>query len=90
MQDDVTVHDLKCVIVVAQEGSLSRAATRLHMTQPALGRRIHHVEAEVGVRLFYSWYGGVQLTEQNPAKSSSKRFSSRSITGSARHNERGM
>ncbi len=63
MQDDVTIHDLKCVIVVAQEGSLSRAATRLHMTQPALGRRIHHVEAEVGVRLFYSWYGGVQLTE---------------------------
>lgn len=63
MQDDVTVHDLKCAIVVAQEGSLSRAATRLHMTQPALGRRIHRVEAEVGVRLFYSWYGGVQLTE---------------------------
>ncbi len=63
MQNDVTIHDLKCVIVVAQEGSLSRAAIRLHTTQPALGRRIHHVEAEVGVRLFYSWYGGVQLTE---------------------------
>src|SRR5665213_3447386 len=63
MQDDVTVHDLKCVIVGAQEGSVSRAATRLHMAQPALGRRIHHVEAEVGVRLFYSWYGGVRLTE---------------------------
>ena len=63
MQDDVTIHDLKCVVVVAQEGSLSRAAMRLHMTQPALGRRIHHVEAEVGVRLFYSWYGGLQLTE---------------------------
>ncbi|MHB1938884.1 MAG: LysR family transcriptional regulator [Acidobacteriaceae bacterium] len=63
MQDDVTVHDLKCVIVVAQEGSLSRTATRLHMTQPALGRRIHHVEGAVGVRLFYSWYGGLKLTE---------------------------
>jgi DNA-binding transcriptional LysR family regulator len=63
MQDDVSIHDLKCAIVVAQEGSLSRAATRLHMSQPALGRRIHHVEAEVGVRLFYGWYGGVRLTE---------------------------
>lgn len=63
MQDDVTMYDLKCVVVVAQEGSLTRAATRLHMTQPALGRRIHRVEAEVGVRLFYSWYGGVLLTE---------------------------
>ncbi|HVB55481.1 MAG TPA: LysR family transcriptional regulator [Candidatus Acidoferrales bacterium] len=63
MQNDTTIHDLKCVIVVAQEGSLSRAAARLHTTQPALGRRVHHVEAEVGVKLFYSWYGGVQLTE---------------------------
>jgi DNA-binding transcriptional LysR family regulator len=63
LQDDVTIHDLKCAIVVAQEGSLSRAATRLHMTQPALGRRVHHVEDEVGVRLFYSWYGGLRLTE---------------------------
>jgi DNA-binding transcriptional LysR family regulator len=63
MQGDVTIRDLKCVIVVAQEGSLSRAAARLHMTQPALGRRVHHVEAEVGVRLFYPWHGGVRLTE---------------------------
>ena len=63
MQDDVTIHDLKSAIVVAQEGSLTRAATRLHMTQPALGRRVHRVETEVGIRLFYSWYGGVRLTE---------------------------
>lgn len=63
MQGDVTVHDLRCTIVVAQEGSLSRAAARLHMTQPALGRRVHRVEAEVGVRLFYPWYGGLRLTE---------------------------
>ncbi len=63
MQDDVTIRDLKCTIVVGQEASYSRAATRLHMTQPSLGRRIHRVEAEVGVRLFYPWYGGVHLTE---------------------------
>ncbi len=60
-QGDVTIRDLKCAIVVAQEGSLSRAAARLHMIQPALGRRVHHVEAEVGVRLFYPWYGGLRL-----------------------------
>jgi DNA-binding transcriptional LysR family regulator len=33
------------------------------MTQPALGCRIRHVEREVGVRLFYSWYGGFRLAE---------------------------
>jgi hypothetical protein len=37
--------------VVAQEGSLSRAATRLHMTQPVLGRKIHRVEADLRVNL---------------------------------------
>ncbi len=88
MQDDVTVHDLKCTIVVAQEGSLSRAAARLHMTQPALGRRVHRVEREVGVRLFYSWYGGLRLSESG--KALSKRFSNPSITLSARCNGRAM
>lgn len=52
MPDDVTIYDLKCVIVVAQEGSESRAITRLHIAQPALSRRIHRVEVAVGVRLF--------------------------------------
>ena len=63
MQDDVTIHDLKCVIAVAQEGSVSRAAIRLHTSQPALSRKIHHVEDAVGVRLFYIWHGGARLTE---------------------------
>jgi DNA-binding transcriptional LysR family regulator len=52
MQDDVTIYDLKCVIAVAQEGSVSRAAIRLHTSQPALSRKVHHVEDAVGVRLF--------------------------------------
>ncbi len=63
MSDDVTIYDLKCVIAVAQEGSESRAASRLHMTQPAVSRRIHHVESTLGVRLFYIWHGGSRLTE---------------------------
>ncbi|WP_158751735.1 LysR family transcriptional regulator [Acidobacterium sp. S8] len=67
MQDDVTIYDLKSVITVAQEGSVSRAATRLHMSQPALSRRIHHVEAVVKVRLFFIWHGGARLTEAGKA-----------------------
>ena len=35
MQDDVAIYDLKCVIAVAQEGSESRAATRLQTAQSA-------------------------------------------------------
>lgn len=63
MSDEVTIYDLKCVIAIAQEGSESRAATRLHIAQPALSRRLHRVEAAVGVRLFFAWHGGVRLTE---------------------------
>ncbi|HZU42138.1 MAG TPA: LysR substrate-binding domain-containing protein [Terriglobales bacterium] len=67
MESDVTIYDLKCVIAVAQEGSESRAAARLHATQPAVSRRIHHVEDAIGVPLFYIWHGGSRLTEAGKA-----------------------
>ena len=67
MSDDVAIYDLKCIIAVAQEGSESRAATRLHTTQPAVSRRIHSVEEAVGVRLFYIWHGGSRLTDAGKA-----------------------
>lgn len=63
MPDDVTIHKLKCVIAVAQEGSESRAATRLHTVQSGVNRAVHDVEAAVGVRLFYTWHGGSRLTD---------------------------
>ncbi len=67
MSDDVTIYKLKCVIVVAQEGSESRAASRLHTNQPSISRAIHEVEAAIGVRLFYTWHGGSRLTEAGKA-----------------------
>ncbi len=63
MSDDVTIYKLKCVIAVAQEGSESRAATRLHTVQSGVSRAVHDVEAAVGVRLFYTWHGGSRLTD---------------------------
>jgi DNA-binding transcriptional LysR family regulator len=67
MSDDVTIYKLKCVIAVAQEGSESRAASRLHTNQPSISRAIHEVEAAIGVRLFYTWHGGSRLTEAGKA-----------------------
>ena len=67
MPDDVTIYKLKCVIAVAQEGSESRAASRLHTNQPSISRFIHEVEAAIGVRLFYTWHGGSRLTEAGKA-----------------------
>jgi LysR family nitrogen assimilation transcriptional regulator len=47
--------DLKRVrtfVTVAEQGSVSQAALRLHITQPALSRQIHDFQKELGLRLF--------------------------------------
>ncbi len=67
VQDAGRHYDLKCVIAVAQEGSESHAASRLHTTQPGVSRTIHDVETAVGGRLFYTWHGGSRLTAAGKA-----------------------
>lgn len=43
---------LQAFLLVFDTGSLTRAATRAHITQPALGRKVHLLEEELGVQLF--------------------------------------
>ena len=47
---------------VAQTQSLSRAARHVHLAQPALSRRIHALERELGVSLLTRHAKGVALT----------------------------
>lgn len=58
---------LKYFIVTAEEGSISRAAERLHITQPPLTRHIQSLEEELGVPLFKRTRWGVELTESGKA-----------------------
>lgn len=44
---------LRTFITVAELGGASAAARRLRITQPALSRQIHDLQAEFGVRLFH-------------------------------------
>lgn len=44
-------------------GSISRAADRLHLTQPALSRRLHALEEAVGGELLERSTAGVRMTE---------------------------
>jgi LysR family transcriptional regulator, regulator for metE and metH len=46
------IRDLRMVVAVASEGSLTRAGSRLHVTQPALSRQLAGLERRVGAPLF--------------------------------------
>lgn len=54
---------LKTIIHVAELGSLSKAADRLHIAQPALSRQVRQLEEELGVYLFERHGRGMVITE---------------------------
>src|SRR5438034_4904489 len=49
---DVDTRLLRSFAAVAAEGSLSRAAERLFVSQPALTKQIKQLESQLGVQLF--------------------------------------
>jgi DNA-binding transcriptional LysR family regulator len=61
------IPELKAFVAVARLGSFSGAARQLHLSQPALSRRIGQVEEDVGAPLFERTPGGVHLTEAGQA-----------------------
>jgi DNA-binding transcriptional LysR family regulator len=46
------IRQLKYFVVIAEEGSITKAAVRLFMAQPPLTRQLQLMEAELGVTLF--------------------------------------
>jgi len=54
---------MRCVVAIAETGSLTRAAERLGLAQPALTQTLNRLERELGVALFARSRRGAALTE---------------------------
>lgn len=59
--------DLRHFVAVADCGTFTTAARRVHLSQPALTASIQRLEAELGARLFVRGRGGASLTAAGDA-----------------------
>src|SRR5882672_5033421 len=60
----MNLRHLHAFATIVDVGGLAKAATRLHLSQPALSRQIQALEADLGVALFDRIGRRVQLTSQ--------------------------
>src|SRR5690606_16375879 len=65
--DAMDTANLDAFLAVADTGSFSRAAERLHLTQPAISKRIATLEQQLDARLFDRIGKRVDLTEAGRA-----------------------
>jgi DNA-binding transcriptional LysR family regulator len=59
---DMQLHQLRCVVSVAEERRFTKAAARLHVAQPSVSSAVAALEQELGAQLFYRDRSEVSLT----------------------------
>ncbi len=61
------IRQITYFVAVAQNGSFSKAAEMLSLSQPTLSLAVKKLEEELGVRLFYSFNKRQELTDEGRA-----------------------
>ncbi len=67
MQPAIDLRQLRYLVVVVEEGQITRAAQRLHLAQPALSQAIAKLEAQLGVQLLERRPRGIEPTPAGSA-----------------------
>ena len=57
------INNLKTFLAVSEDGSFSKAADRMGLTQPAISKRVAQLEEQLGTKLFDRIGRSVCLTE---------------------------
>jgi DNA-binding transcriptional LysR family regulator len=63
MRSSLRMRHFEVLLAVAAEGSMQRAAQRIHLTQPAISKLVREMETMFGTTLFERSKRGVALTE---------------------------
>jgi len=63
----VDIDEIRTFLAIAETGGFSRAAQRLHRSQPAISRRVGLLEQELGAPLFERIRGRARLTDAGRA-----------------------
>ena len=58
------IKQLEYLVKIVENGSISKAAEQLYITQPNLTKSISNLEKEYGIRLFNRKARGVELTAE--------------------------
>jgi DNA-binding transcriptional LysR family regulator len=63
----MNLRQLECFVAVAEEGSFTKAARRLQLSQPSLSQQIRRLESELGGELIERLPRGIRLTAAGSA-----------------------